>query len=325
MSAVRSRAYSPHEPTYRRVKTTALPDAAIRHARTRVHDTDTTFVYSYIHSIKEERPLRKIAILGAGNMGTALIKGLAESAGPNDVEITVYDVDSARVHSLQERYGVESAQSTTSVVTDETEFLILAVKPQILPAVLGSLKDVLHENTLVISIAAGVTTDSMLALTGPQCKLIRSMPNAAAMIQRGVTAVCKAGAATDTDLEAAADLLSCVGPVVKVDEKLMNAVTALSGSGPGYIFVMMEAFTDGAVNLGLDRVTARKLTVQTFLGAASMATDESASFSELKDRITSPGGTTIAGIQVMEQAGLRGILMDVVEAAAMRGEELGEK
>jgi pyrroline-5-carboxylate reductase len=148
------------------------------------------------------------------------------------------------------------------------------------------------------------------------------MPNAAAMVSAGATAVCKAGTADDKDLAAAVDLFNAVGSAVMVDEKMMNVVTALSGSGPGYLFIIMEALTDGAVLMGLDRPTARVLAVQTVLGAATMAASGNITFSELKDRITSPGGTTIAGLQVLESGGLRGLIMGAIEAATFRAEEL---
>jgi pyrroline-5-carboxylate reductase len=150
------------------------------------------------------------------------------------------------------------------------------------------------------------------------------MPNAAAMVGASATALCKAGAADDADMATALELFEAVGKAVKVDEKLMNVVTALSGSGPGYIFPMMEALTDAAVLMGMDRPTARALTIQTFVGSAILAGSGDVSFSELKDRITSPAGTTIAGLHILEKAGLRGILMDAVKAATQRGEELAK-
>ena len=152
--------------------------------------------------------------------------------------------------------------------------------------------------------------------------MIRAMPNAAAMVGYSATALCKAGLADEADLGTAMEIFSAIGTAVTVDEKMMNLVTGLSGSGPAYIFAIMEGLTDAAVLMGLDRPTARALTVQTVLGAATMASREAAHLGDLKDRITSPGGTTIAGLHVLERAGLRGVLMDVVAAATRRGDEL---
>ncbi len=148
------------------------------------------------------------------------------------------------------------------------------------------------------------------------------MPNAAAMAGAGATAICKAGRADDNDLATALDLFSAVGTVEVVEEKMMNVITALSGSGPAYFFLILEALVDGAVRLGLDRSTARSLAIQTMAGAAKMALDGETSFCELKDRITSPGGTTMAGLYILERYGLRGILMEAVDAATSRAQEL---
>jgi pyrroline-5-carboxylate reductase len=151
------------------------------------------------------------------------------------------------------------------------------------------------------------------------------MPNAAALVGASATALCKGGSADDNDLEKALGIFSAIGLAVPVQESMMNVVTALSGSGPGYLFPVMEALADGAVLMGLDRPTARSLTAQTFMGSALMALSGDEAFSDLKDRITSPAGTTIAGLQVIERAGLRGIFMDAVQAAARRAEELEGK
>jgi pyrroline-5-carboxylate reductase len=150
------------------------------------------------------------------------------------------------------------------------------------------------------------------------------MPNAAAMVGHSATALCKAGSADDNDLQVVQDLFQAFGSAVIVDEKLMNAVTALASSGLAYFFIIMEALTDAAVRVGMDRSTARQLTVQTTIGAAAMAYG-GAPFSDLKDRITSPGGTTVAALQVMERAGIRGTIMDAVEAATRRGEEIAQQ
>ncbi|MGO9571604.1 MAG: pyrroline-5-carboxylate reductase family protein, partial [Desulfomonilaceae bacterium] len=188
--------------------------------------------------------------------------------------------------------------------------------------VILSIADKVHDTLVVISVAAGISTGFILSLLNFPARIIRAMPNAAAMVGASATALCKAGSADDGDLEKAVDIFSAIGLAVTVEEKMMNVVTALSGSGPGYLFPIMEALTDGAVLMGLDRPTARALAGQTFMGAAIMALSGNEAFSDLKDRITSPGGTTIAGLQVMEQGGLRGILMDTVQAAVCRAEEL---
>jgi pyrroline-5-carboxylate reductase len=259
--------------------------------------------------------LKKLSVIGLGNMGYALVRGLVSSGKALPAMIHGFDVDSARLQAVVNEFGIEAASALSDTVRPDTDILILAVKPQVIGEVLESIAHQAHEGLVVVSIAAGITTDFILSkLKGP-ARVIRAMPNAAAMMSAGATALCKAGAADDKDLALAVDLFGAVGTAVSVDEKMMNAVT-------GYLFVIMEALTDGGVLMGLDRPTARTLAVQTVLGAATMAASGNISFSELKDRITSPGGTTIAGLQVLESGGLRGLIMDAIEAATIRAEEL---
>jgi pyrroline-5-carboxylate reductase len=272
-----------------------------------------------------EHLVKKIGIIGVGNMGSALIKGLIQSGKAMPQMICAYDVDQRKIEELRNSLGVTQAATPLEAIQDDTEVLFLAVKPQIIDAAIETISEKLGPDILIISIAAGVSTHRILEAAGFQARVIRAMPNAPAMIQQGATAICKGGSANEDDLNAALELFSAIGQAVVVEEKLMNAVTGLSGSGPGYLFALMEAFTDGGVLMGLDRATARKLIVQTFLGAAKMAMESGESFSDLKDKITSPGGTTIAGMSVLERAGARGIMMDAVRAATQRGFELEPK
>ena len=256
-------------------------------------------------------------------MGSALIRGLVNSGKTAGDSIDVFDVDQGASQSLSGNFGIVQAERAEDVITPDTEMLVLAVKPQIIGNVLDQVRDEISDRPVVISIAAGVTTGFILSHLHSSARVIRVMPNAAAMVGQSASALCKAGAADEEDLKEALDIFSSIGVAVVVEEKMMNTTTALSGSGPGYLFAIMEAMTDAAVRMGMDRVTARDLTVQTVQGAAAMAAAGDSSFSELKDRITSPGGTTIAGLHVLERAGLRGIIMDVIEAATRRGDELG--
>jgi pyrroline-5-carboxylate reductase len=271
---------------------------------------------------EQENILRGIGFIGAGNMGSALVRGLVGSGKTSGITVTVFDVDRAKVSSLEKELGIRGVQRIQDVVSPETDVLVLAVKPQIMGTVIDSIKDEIRDDLVVLSIAAGISTSFILShLKGP-ARVIRAMPNAAAMVGTSATALCKAGTADDADMAKAVEIFASVGTAVAVDEKLINPVTALASSGLAYIFVIMEALTDAGVRMGMDRPTARDLTVQTLLGAATMAAAGNPPFSELKDRITSPGGTTIVGLQVMERAGLRGVLMDVVEAATRRADEL---
>jgi len=257
-------------------------------------------------------------------MGSALIRGLVRSRKIEAEMISVFDVDSVKLQSLEKELGIRSVKALKDAVSPDTSMLVLAVKPQIIGEAARAVADKVHDRLVAISIAAGVPTSFILSCLDKPARVIRAMPNAAAMIGRSATALCKAGAADEADLEMALDLFRSVGAAVALEEKMMNVVTALSSSGLAYLFIIMEALTDAAVRMGMDRPTARELTVQTVLGAATMA-EGSVPFSELKDRITSPGGTTMAALHVIERAGLRGILMDAIEAATRRGEELAEQ
>ena len=236
--------------------------------------------------------------------------------------IVVFDVDRTRTQRLEKEFGTSTAASVSDLIGPQTEALFLVVKPLDMAAVLDEASERIQDAPLVVSIAAGVTTQLILSHLHPTARVIRVMPNAGAMVGQSASALCKAGGADEGDLQNAVEMFKAVGRAVVVEEKMMNAVTALSGSGPGYLFVLMEGLADAGVRMGLSRATARELTVQTVLAAAVMAAQDATPFSELKDRITSPGGTTIAGLQVIERAGVRGILMDAVEAATRRGDEL---
>jgi pyrroline-5-carboxylate reductase len=237
----------------------------------------------------------------------------------------VFDVDREMVDALVQELGVRGATDLNDAVNDSVGVIVLAVKPQVMGAVLERIAGKITDNHLVISLAAGVPTRFILSKLDKPARVVRTMPNACAMVGQSATALCTAGTADEEDLQLAMDIFSAVGVAVRVDEKMMNVVTGLSGSGPAYVFAVMEGLTDAGVLLGLDRSTARKLTIQTVLGAASMASSESVHLGELKDRITSPGGTTIAGLHVLERSGLGGILMDAVAAATRRGDELEPK
>lgn len=266
--------------------------------------------------------MAKLACIGAGAMGSALVRGLVRSGRFLGVDIVVCDVDADKTRSLQEAASCKVVSVPEDAVTDDSQVVIIAVKPQDVPTVLSRISPKVHGEPLMISIAAGLSTGFLLERLPTGTRVIRAMPNAGAMVGMSATGLCKGGAADEDDLRTAVEIFGACGTVSIVPEKNMNAVTALSGSGPGYLFLLMEALTDAGVAQGLDRITARTLTVQTCMAAAEMAARGNEPFSLLKDRITSPGGTTIAGLQVMERRGVRGILMDAIQAATARGFEL---
>ncbi len=265
---------------------------------------------------------KRLGFVGCGNMGEALVKGLVEaSVVPGDL-IIVSDTRNERLAELDRRYGVRCAKSNVELVR-EADVVVLAVKPQIMAPVLSEIASSLSRRHLVISIAAGVSTGTLRAGAGKDLRLIRVMPNTPARVLEGATAIAKAKDLEAGDLETAEEIFGAVGKVVVLDEELMDAVTGLSGSGPAYVAVVIESLADGGVKMGLDRVTAMTLATQTVLGAAKLLLATNLHPGALKDMVSSPGGTSIAGIAALEEGGIRTTFIKAVERATLRSRELG--
>lgn len=265
---------------------------------------------------------RKVGFIGAGNMGEALIKGLVAANLVPAKAIYASDVRLDPLRALEQRYGVQLTQDNAELVS-QVDVVILAVKPQIMAAVLGQIAPAVTQQKLLISIAAGVPTKVIRAGLGKEARLIRVMPNTPALVLEGVTAVAKAQGLEPGDLDTAGEIFSAVGRVVILDEELMDAVTGLSGSGPAYVAIVIESLADGGVKMGLDRVTAMTLATQTVLGTARLALETGLHPGALKDMVSSPGGTTIAGIAALEECGVRNAFIKAVERATLRSRELG--
>lgn len=265
----------------------------------------------------------RIAVLGAGNMGRALVRGMlkAEWAQPENFVATTRRAETAA--ALAKETGVE-AHTDNRKAASGASVLILAVKPQILPALMEEIRTVVTPGQLVISIAAGVPT-SAIELALPGVSVVRSMPNLPVHVDAGATAYCFGAHAKRERGATVKAIFESVGIAVEVDEYLMDAVTGLSGTGPMYVFQIIEGLADAGVKVGLSRDVAMALTIQTVLGAAKLAQASGEHPARLKDRVTSPGGTAITALHVMERGGLRAILIDAVEAATRRSEELGRK
>ena len=265
---------------------------------------------------------KKIAVIGAGNMGEALIAGMlaAKAAAPDDMHAT--DVVAGRLDQVKARYGVRVG-TDNSAAAGWADIVILAVEPQVLDDVLGGLHPVLTEARLVLSVAAGYPIARITAHLGPGVRVVRCMPNTPSVVQAGVSALAWGGTVTAEDEHSARAIFESVGKVVVVNERLMDIVTGLSGSGPAYVFLVIEALADGGVKMGLPREAALELAAQTVFGAAKMALETGEHPGRLKDKVTSPGGTTIAGLHALERGRLRASLMDAVEVATRRSRELG--
>jgi pyrroline-5-carboxylate reductase len=265
--------------------------------------------------------MKKIAFIGGGQMAEALIGGLLAGQVCAPELIWATDPLADRRDRLKSQFGilVGADNREASVWADVA---LLAVKPQTLPDVLKETHTALGK-LLVISIVAGTTIRSIVEKTTAAAKVVRAMPNTPAVVREGMTALAKGPGVSEDEMRLARGIFASVGRVVLVEERLMDAVTGLSGSGPAYVFQAIEALADGGVKMGLPRPTAELLAAQTVLGAARLVLESGEHPAKLKDRVASPGGTTIAGLHQLELGGLRATLMAAVEAATKRSQELG--
>jgi pyrroline-5-carboxylate reductase len=265
---------------------------------------------------------RRVGFVGGGNMGEALIRGLLGTSLVPAELLAATDVRAERTAQLSRQFGI-TAHGDNGRLVREADVVILAVKPQIMGAVVAEIAPVVTARHLLISIAAGVSTAAIRAALGKEARIIRVMPNTPALVLQGAAAIARGPGLGPDDLATAEAIFGAVGRVVVLDETLMDAVTGLSGSGPGYVAVVIEALADGGVKMGLDRATAMTLATQTVLGAAHLLAETGMHPGALKDMVSSPGGTTIAGISALEEGGLRSTLIRAVERATQRSRELG--
>ena len=266
---------------------------------------------------------KRIAVIGTGNMGRALLEGLKLAGFPMD-QVTASRRKGDHLEPLQKEFGVAI---TTDPVKAEAraDLVVLAVKPQALAKVASTLKPSLgKEGRVYVSVAAGISTSRLTEML-PQVPLARAMPNLACGVGEGMSCVAYGEKCGVEDRALITDFFDCMGRTIEIDEDLMDAVTGLSGTGPMYVFIVIEALSDAGVKVGLSRHDANVLASQTVLGASKMVVQSGEHPIFLKDRVTSPGGTAISALHVMEKSGLRAIFMDAVEAATKRSKELGAK
>jgi len=264
---------------------------------------------------------KKMAIIGGGKMGSILARGMITRKILSAQNITVTDIDPARLADLRSSLKVQVTADNKKAVRD-ADIIILAVKPQSFPETLKGIRPVAAKSKLFISIAAGVTTDFIEKTLTKSPRVLRVMPNVNALADESAAAVARGRFAKKDDAQYALTILNAVGLAVEVDEKLMDAVTGLSGSGPAYCFLIIEALTDAGVQLGLARELAEKLAAQTMLGSARLCLQGKLHPAQLKNMVTSPGGTTAAGLKVLEEGKIRATLIAAVEAAAKKAKEL---
>lgn len=263
-----------------------------------------------------------IGFLGTGNMAEALIKGLIAAGVVEPRQIYGSDPRRERCDELAARFGIHMTANNAEVVR-AAEIVVLSVKPQILPKVLDEIAPHLRPSALVISIAAGVPVSAIEPRLPEGTRVVRTMPNTPALVGAGATAIAAGQHAKDDDVEATRRIFDAVGMTVVLDESQLDAVTGLSGSGPAYVFLIIEALSDAGVKVGLSRYNAQALAAQTLLGSAKLLIETKEHPGRLKDMVTSPGGTAIAGLHTLEAGGLRTTLINAVEAATHRSRELG--
>ena len=263
--------------------------------------------------------MERIAIIGGGRIGEALLSGLL-SSGWSDIIVTSRRPE--RVAELHERHGVEATTANAAAVRDAS-IVVLAVKPQDIDSLLEEIGPLLSIEQTVLSVAAAVTTKRIERRLADGVPVVRAMPNAPSTVHEGMAGIAAGANANDTHLAQAEEVLSHLGRVVRVQESAMDAVTAVSGSGPAYFALLAEAMIEAGILLGLSREISTTLVVQTMLGTAKQLRDEKMHPVELRESVTSPGGTTIAAIRELEQAGVRAAFLNAIEAAMTRARELG--
>jgi pyrroline-5-carboxylate reductase len=264
----------------------------------------------------------RLAFIGGGNMAEAMLRGLLASRMVSPPDVVVSDVRQERLGELAATYGV-SVQTKNAEAARGAAIVVLAVKPQMIHPVLQDLATVATEAQLLVSIVAGIPTASIEKQFPQPVRVVRVMPNTPALVLQGMSALARGQHATAEDGESARRLFDAVGRTVVVEERLLDAVTGLSGSGPAYVFLAIEALADGGVKAGLPRDVAQTLAAQTVAGAAAMVLETGKHPGALKDMVASPGGTTIAGLHALELGGVRAALISAVEAATRRSRELG--
>jgi pyrroline-5-carboxylate reductase len=267
---------------------------------------------------------KPVGIIGGGNMGEALIAGVIQSGLLSPEEILFFEPRMDRRDYLREKYQALSAKSNVDLVT-RSPIIILAVKPQTVPEVLPEICRSIKKDHLLISLCAGVTLDYLQSFCPLPVRMVRAMPNTPALIQKGATALAPSPQARAEDFSAAEAIFQAVGITVMVKESLMDAVTGLSGSGPAYVFAVIEALTTGGVKEGLSQEAALALTTQTVLGSAHLIQSTGKHPATLRDQVCTPGGTAIAGLYAMEDGGFKLALMNAVIGATRRSKELGEE
>jgi pyrroline-5-carboxylate reductase len=263
----------------------------------------------------------KVAILGAGRLGRSLLRGFLSSEWRTPADVVVTALHPEHLDELRETFGVEATTDNASAIQG-ARLVIIAVKPQDMPVVLAEIAPTVTSEQTLLSVAAGTTTAFIEGHLPDGARVVRSMPNAPALVHEGIAGLCAGAHARDEDVELAEEALGHLGASVRVDEKDMDAVTALSGSGPAYFALLAEAMIEAGLLLGLSREVSTRLVVQTMFGSALLLRDEQMHPVELREAVTSPGGTTTRAIRELERSGVRAAFLNAITAATERSREL---
>ncbi len=267
---------------------------------------------------------KRVAFIGGGNMSEALIAGILQGASARPDQLAASDILSTRRDYLKSTYHIDTLADNREAARGR-DIIVLSVEPQVLDCAMTEIAPVVGPGQLLISVAAGYPIARIANVLNAAGRVVRAMPNTPSIVREGMTALSYSEGLSDQDRTTARAVFEPIGKVVEIEERLMDAATALSGSGPAYVFVIIEALADGGVKMGLPRQAAESLAAQTVLGAAKMLLDTGEHPGRLKDRVASSGGTTIAGLQKLEEGRLRAALISAVEAAAKRSHELGRE
>ncbi len=266
--------------------------------------------------------MTSLSFIGAGNMAEAMIRGLLRGNVFAPGDVVASGPRPERMRELADAYGIRTTMNNREAAS--ARIVVLSVKPQIFSKVLDEIADAIDPEAFVISIAAGVPVAAIQARLPGGTRVVRAMPNTPALVDAAATAIAGGEHARQSDLDDAKKIFDAIGITVVLDESLLDAVTGLSGSGPAYVFLILEALSDAGVKVGLSRRTAQLLAAQTLLGSAKLLLETNEHPGRLKDMVTSPGGTAITGLHTLEHGGVRTTLMNAVEAATRRSRELGE-
>ena len=268
-----------------------------------------------------DAPITKLSVLGTGKMGQALVAGLLASGWRKPGEITATARSSERIAELADRYGIETTLDNSAAVVG-ADVIVLAVKPQDIDALLSEIADHVTTHQIILSVVAAIPTSHIESRLSNNVPVVRAMPNTPSVVHEGMAGIAGGRHAEDKHVAIAGEVLTHVGRVVTVSESYLDAVTAISGSGPAYFALLAEAMIEAGILLGLSREISTELVVQTMLGSAKLLRDEKMHPVELREMVTSPGGTTTRAIQVLEQSGVRAAFLNAIQAAMERSQEL---